>query len=270
MHVAGGGPGGTAPRAARRDAARRESPPDLDWAALRETLRPLRTRLIVTGARPPPPGVRYAATLEGALPLLPPRAALPTAPSDGPAPAETPAVTLTLIGASTGGPRVLQELLSGWQPRGAVVIAQHLSEGFSDNLTQWLGTLTPAPVLSPTPGETLRPGTITVVSGTHVTLQGDTLSLQPGQPGREYLPSIDRLFLSALSWRGALNAMLLSGMGDDGAAGLAALHAAGARSAVQDPASATVPSMPAQALTRVNPGVLAAPRGLRAFLERHA
>jgi chemotaxis response regulator CheB len=251
--------------------------PDLDWADLREQLRPLRTRLIVAGGRVPP-GVRQVPTLEAALPLL----GRPAAPNGGagtgmgtdrhgaaadPAPAVMP---LTLIGASTGGPRALQDLLTGLRPRGAVVIAQHLSEGFSDNLTQWLGTLTSAPVLNPAPGEPLRPGTITVVSGTHVTLSGDTLRVHPGQPGREYLPSIDRLFQSGLTWRGPLNAVLLSGMGDDGAAGLAALHAAAARTAVQDPDSATVPSMPAQALARVRPSVQADPHGLRVFLERHA
>ncbi len=263
--------------------------PDLDWADLREQLRPLRTRLIVAGGHAPP-GVRQVPTLAAALPLL----GRPAAPNGGPVPGDRPGAPvdaapttsplagtslagtpmagtpLTLIGASTGGPRALQDLLSGLRPRGAVVIAQHLSEGFSDNLTQWLGTLTSAPVLNPAPGEPLRPGTITVVSGTHVTLSGDTLRVHPGQPGREYLPSIDRLFQSGLTWRGPLNAVLLSGMGDDGAAGLAALHAAGARTAVQDPDSATVPSMPAQALARVRPSVQADPRGLRAFLERHA
>lgn len=241
--------------------------PDLDWATLREHLRPLRTRLIATGSHAPP-GVRQVPTLEDALPLLK-RSAVTThgrCLSDGVA----ATMPLTVIGASTGGPRTLQDLLTDLRPQGAVVIAQHLSAGFSDNLTQWLGTLTPAPVLNPSPGEPLRAGTITVVSGIHVTVSGDALRVHPGQPGREYLPSIDRLFHSALTWPGALNAVLLSGMGDDGAAGLAALHAAGARTAVQDPDSATVPSMPAQALARVRPTVQADPRGLRVFLERHA
>ncbi|GGS03839.1 chemotaxis protein CheB [Deinococcus sedimenti] len=270
--------------------------PDLDWTALKEQLRPLRTRLITCGPAAPP-GVRHAPTLDAALPLLTARPAPPGA--DGPPPGSpltgradpgaplsgapsadpTPpalsgasgrAPTLTLIGASTGGPRALQDLLRHLRPRGAIVIAQHLSEGFSDNLTQWLGTLTGAPVLSASSGEPLRPGTLTVVSGTHATLSGGALHLHAGQPGREYLPSIDRLFQSATTWRAPVNALLLSGMGDDGAAGLAALHAAGARTAIQDPATATVPSMPAQALARTRPSLLADLRGLRSFLERHA
>ncbi len=243
-----------------------DPPPTLDWAALRTQLRPLRPRVIVVGRRVPPgalPGALEFATLEAAAPLL---AARPAEDRS----VDPPAAPLTLIGASTGGPRALQELLPGLRPRGTLVIAQHLSAGFSDNLTQWLGTLTPTPVRTAVTGAPLTPGVIYVASAAHVTVRAAQLHLHPGQPGREYLPSIDRLLHSAAGWRGALNAVILTGMGDDGAEGLAALHRAGARTAVQAPGSATVPSMPAQALARVRPTLTADLAGLRAFLERHA
>lgn len=182
-----------------------------------------------------------------------------------------PGLRLTLIGASTGGPRVLATLLRDLRPVGAVVIAQHISEGFGANLTQWLGTLTAAPVVTARDGLPLQGGHVYVAPDSHhVEVSAGALRIRPGRPGQEHLPSIDALFASACSHRGQVTAALLTGMGSDGADGLAQLHRTGATTLVQSPDSATVPSMPQQALARVQPSGVLDPDALRAALRRLA
>ncbi|MFT2722453.1 chemotaxis protein CheB [Deinococcus sp. A31D244] len=184
---------------------------------------------------------------------------------------QEPGLRLTLIGASTGGPRVLATLLRELRPVGAVVIAQHISEGFGANLTQWLGTLTAAPVVTARDGLPLQGGHVYVAPDSHhVEVSAGALRIRPGRPGQEHLPSIDALFASACSHRGPVTAALLTGMGSDGADGLAQLHRTGATTLVQSPDSATVPSMPQQALARVQPSGVLDPDALRAALRRLA
>lgn len=253
--------------------------PDLDLEQVRGRARTMGVRLIMVGGAPLP-GVLSAPDLAAAaalcrVPVLMGAAPVPAAPA-----AVTAAVTaapartglrLTLIGASTGGPRLLATLLRDLSPVGAVVVAQHISAGFGPNLTQWLGTLTGAPVGTASDGLPLRAGHFYVApDGHHVEVSGGALRVRPGRPGQEHLPSIDALFMSACSHRGPVTAALLTGMGSDGALGLAQLHRAGATTLVQTPQSATVPSMPQQALARVQPSGVLDPDALRAALRRLA
>ena len=253
--------------------------PDLDLDQVRARTRALGVRVIVVGG-PPLPGVLSAPDLAAAaalcrVPVLMGAAPVPAAPAAvTAATTATPARTgarLTLIGASTGGPRLLATLLRDLSPVGAVVVAQHISAGFGPNLTQWLGTLTGAPVGTASDGLPLRAGHFYVApDGHHVEVSGGALRVRPGRPGQEHLPSIDALFMSACSHRGPVTAALLTGMGSDGALGLAQLHRAGATTLVQTPQSATVPSMPQQALARVQPSGVLDPDALRAALRRLA
>lgn len=81
--------------------------------------------------------------------------------------------------------------------------------------------------------------------------QGPRLALSVGEPVYFSRPSIDVLFESAADCYGPrLLGVLLSGANEDGAAGLAAIHAAGGRTIVQAPSSAAMPVMPAAALAR--------------------
>lgn len=262
--------------------------PDLDLVQVRGRARTLGVRLIVVGG-PSLPGVLSAPDLAAAaalcrvpaltLPVPAPAPAPAAVPTPAPAPASAavaaaPARTglrLTLIGASTGGPRLLATLLRDLTPAGAVVIAQHISAGFGPNLTQWLGTLTGAPIGTASDGLPLQAGHVYVApDGHHVEVSGGMLRVRPGRPGQEHLPSIDALFTSACTHRGPVTAALLTGMGSDGALGLAQLHRAGATTLVQTPQSATVPSMPQQALARVQPSGVLDPDALRAALRRLA
>lgn len=249
--------------------------PDLDLDQVRARTRALGVRVIVVGG-PPLPGVLSAPDLAAAaalcrVPVLT-TAALAPAVLAGPvaAPARS-GLRLTLIGASTGGPRLLTTLLRDLTPVGAVVVAQHISAGFGPNLTQWLGTLTGGPVVTASEGLPLQAGHVYVApDGHHVEVGGGALRVRPGRPGQEHLPSIDALFASACTHRGPVTAALLTGMGSDGALGLEQLRRAGATTLVQTPQSATVPSMPQQALARVQPSGVLDPDGLRAALRRLA
>lgn len=262
--------------------------PDLDLVQVRGRARTLGVRLIVVGG-PSLPGVLSAPDLAAAaalcrvpaltLPVPAPAPAPAAVPTPAPAPASAavaaaPARTglrLTLIGASTGGPRLLTTLLRDLTPVGAVVVAQHISAGFGPNLTQWLGTLTGGPVVTASEGLPLQAGHVYVApDGHHVEVGGGALRVRPGRAGQEHLPSIDALFASACTHRGPVTAALLTGMGSDGALGLEQLHRAGATTLVQTPQSATVPSMPQQALARVQPSGVLDPDGLRAALRRLA
>ena len=249
--------------------------PDLDLDQVRARTRALGVRVIVVGG-PPLPGVLSAPDLAAAAALC--RVPVLTTAAPAPAvlagPVAAPARSgppLTLIGASTGGPRLLATLLRDLTPVGAVVVAQHISAGFGPNLTQWLGTLTGGPVVTASEGLPLQAGHVYVApDGHHVEVGGGALRVRPGRPGQEHLPSIDALFTSACTHRGPVTAALLTGMGSDGALGLEQLHRAGATTLVQTPQSATVPSMPQQALARVQPSGVLDPDGLRAALRRLA
>ncbi|MFW8627330.1 chemotaxis protein CheB [Deinococcus sp. ME38] len=249
--------------------------PDLDLDQVRARTRALGVRVIVVGG-PPLPGVLSAPDLAAAAALCRVPVLTTTAPAPVAAPGPVAATArsgprLTLIGASTGGPRLLATLLRDLTPVGAVVVAQHISAGFGPNLTQWLGTLTGGPVVTASEGLPLQAGHVYVApDGHHVEVGGGALRVRPGRPGQEHLPSIDALFASACTHRGPVTAALLTGMGSDGALGLEQLHRAGATTLVQTPQSATVPSMPQQALARVQPSGVLDPDGLRAALRRLA
>jgi len=79
------------------------------------------------------------------------------------------------------------------------VIAQHISGGFGQNFASWLSGVTGSEVRVARHLDPLRAGEILVApDGQHLWLSGGVLHLQPGRPGLEHLPSIDRLFVSAV------------------------------------------------------------------------
>jgi two-component system chemotaxis response regulator CheB len=160
------------------------------------------------------------------------------------------------IGASTGGPTVVAALLQCLQPGRFryVVVAQHIVADFLESFNEWLQSLVTLPVKMAESGEHPQDGVVYLTPPSmHLILDkaGCWKLLPAGSVVSPHVPSIDALFgsLTALNARKA--AILLTGMGQDGAAGLRALKDAGAFTIVQDPASAVVPSMPQTAL-RIN------------------
>lgn len=161
---------------------------------------------------------------------------------------------LVAIGASTGGPGALRAVLGGL---GAdlpvpVVVVQHMAEEFAEGFVTWLQTQVAIPIREATVGTRVRPGHAYIaLRGPHVRIGADgLLACAAGRPN-PHRPSIDVLFSSvAHGWGKRSIGILLTGMGDDGAAGLAALSTEGALTIAQNEATSVVFGMPAAAIER--------------------
>ncbi|WP_020507750.1 chemotaxis-specific protein-glutamate methyltransferase CheB [Lamprocystis purpurea] len=157
------------------------------------------------------------------------------------------------IAASTGGPQALAQLLPVLPPglMAPVLIAQHISDGFAAGMAHWLDDLCRLPVEVARDGDQLVPGRIYVAdSSSHLTvLAGRTIQLCPRLEGDRYRPSCDRLLCSvaATAGRSAIG-IILTGMGRDGARGIAAIAAAGGTTIAQDEASSVVFGMNREAI----------------------
>lgn len=157
------------------------------------------------------------------------------------------------IGGSTGGPKVIDELLSSlptsYEP--AVIVVQHLAEAF---LPQLIASLQPRCALEikvAESGDRLRPGRILFApsSGHLVVVSGGRIRIDAGDPVRGFRPSIDVAMTSlAQTFGSRACGVLLSGMGADGAAGLQAIRNAGGKTLVQDESSCVVFGMPRAAV----------------------
>ncbi len=214
----------------------------IDFQALREALV---GKLLEITARPAP-----GEAPQGILSAMAPAAAtLPSRPPE-----------LLVIGASTGGPPAIERVLRGLGAQGQfpVVVVQHMPPGFTrafaDRLRQTLGL----DVSEAADGGTLRPGQVVIApGGRHLRLERSPAGLRtvlsgilPGdRRDSQHRPSVDLLFASAAAVAGDRAAgVLLTGMGHDGAAGLAALASAGALTLAQDEATSVVYGMPRAAL----------------------
>jgi chemotaxis response regulator CheB len=133
----------------------------------------------------------------------------------------------------------------------AVLVVQHMAEGFIPGLASWLDGLVPMPVLVGESGRRLAPGTITIApSGGNMLVQDDRLRVlcTPPEPGQFHVPGIDATFESVARALGPdAVGVLLTGMGRDGAAGLLAMRERGALTLGQDEATCAVYGMPAAA-----------------------
>ncbi|MDP5240940.1 chemotaxis-specific protein-glutamate methyltransferase CheB [Uliginosibacterium sp. 31-16] len=159
---------------------------------------------------------------------------------------------LLLIGASTGGPQVIQTVLKGLPASFPlpILIVQHMSPGFSAGFAQWLSQTTPFDVRLAVEGESPRPGCAYVApEKLHMEWRTDRcLHLLQGDLEHGVKPAVSRLFRSALAADASVVAVLLSGMGKDGAAELKALRDAGMLTIAQDQASSVVHGMPGTAI----------------------
>ena len=220
-----------------------------DFAAeLRRSLRVASRVRVITHPR----GRLRSSGLSGEAPSVGGGARRPIAPARS-EPSRRP-TSLLAVGASTGGPQSLLSLLREL-PRDlaqAVLVVQHMADGFLPGLASWLDGMVPLPVAVGRSGVRLAPGTVTIApSGSNLLVQDDRLRVRcvPPDPGQFHVPSIDACFLSVAEALGPTAiGVLLTGMGRDGAAGLLAMRDRGALTLSQDEASSTVYGMPAAAL----------------------
>lgn len=196
--------------------------------------------------------------------------------SAGPVASPRREARLVLLGASTGGPPLLREIL-GALPAPyplPIVIAQHITQGFGAGFGAWLGQVTGHEVSFVDTARTLQPGRIYVASDeTQLRMIGADRVAPFLDPSAMFSPSIDDLFESAARFVGAAAVgVLLTGMGSDGARGMVALHGQGALTVAQRPDTCAVSAMPEAAITRgAASQVLAPPQivGLLTALPHH-
>lgn len=164
-----------------------------------------------------------------------------------------PASAWVVIGASTGGPRVLSELLSLLPPlRACVVIVQHMPKFINPSFVRSLSRAARREVSLAKDGEALMDGSILVApSEVHCSfVRNARIRLAPG-PGVNYVcPSIDVTMqsLDPPPGPGRLVGVLLTGMGKDGAAGLAHIKRLGGHTLAQNKETCAVYGMPAEAV----------------------
>lgn len=162
-------------------------------------------------------------------------------------------IKLVAIGASTGGPPVLQTLLANLPRHFAVpiLIVQHIAVGFLPGLVEWLSQVTHFPVRIPEHGDLLLPGHAYLApDGFHLGItRGPRAALSQTPPENNLRPAVSHLFRSVAETLGnQAIGVLLTGMGKDGAAELKVLHDKGAITIAQDKESSAVHGMPGEAI----------------------
>jgi two-component system chemotaxis response regulator CheB len=165
----------------------------------------------------------------------------------GPASTPLPVTPVVGVAASAGGPAAVASLLSGLSGiRAAVLVVQHIPAEFLEEFIAWMARVSALPVQVATHQAIVRTGEVLVApANTHIkVIAGNRVILDP-EPAGPHRPSADLLFasLASIVGRHAVG-VLLSGMGDDGAAGLLAMRRAGATTIVQDAGTAAVDGMP--------------------------
>lgn len=165
---------------------------------------------------------------------------------------------VVLIGVSTGGPRALERILPHlpgdfpWP----VVVAQHMPAAFTGVLAQRLASRASLCVLEAAEPVPLRPGTAIIAAGDHdlvLARDADRIVARPVPvDASPWHPSADRLVRSAIACLPPerLIGVLLTGMGDDGADAMAALHRLGGRTIAEAESSAVVFGMPGALIRR--------------------
>ena len=187
-------------------------------------------------------------------PRPPLAATAPTVPA-APANYRARANSMIAIGSSTGGVEALIALLRGFPATcPATVIVQHMPESFTQSFADRLDRLSAPTVTLARPGAVLSAGQVYLAPGglRHLEIAGGGgkrhCRLVEGDRVNGHRPSVDRLFASVAHVAGADAAgAILTGMGNDGAKGMKAMHDVGSMTVGQDEASCVVYGMPAEA-----------------------
>ncbi|WP_157935447.1 CheB methylesterase domain-containing protein [Kyrpidia spormannii] len=168
------------------------------------------------------------------------------------------AAELVVMGASTGGPTALASILSGLPKTFPLPIAvvQHMPEAFTRTFAARLNQESSLQVFEAAKGNRLRPGTVAIAPGgrqmrVHRDLEGWFVELGEETPWHNHVPSVDVLFDSAArAAHQPVIAVLLTGMGKDGAEGMEKIHRRGGITIAQSKESSVVFGMPRAAIER--------------------
>ena len=162
------------------------------------------------------------------------------------------------IGVSTGGPQALQYVLSQLPPDfpGSIVVVQHMPEGFTEMFARRLDEICSIAVKEAQSGDLLLAGRVLICPGSrHLKVKrlplGDVAVLSDDPRVNGHRPSADVLFKSLAEEFGPKGiAVLMTGMGDDGAQGMGTVKAAGGMTIAQNEESCVVFGMPKAAIDR--------------------
>jgi two-component system chemotaxis response regulator CheB len=159
---------------------------------------------------------------------------------------------IIVIGCSAGGIEALSRLLAAL-PSGlpaSIAVVQHRSAVYSADLGAILARYAALPLIEPADGQPLQQGTVYLAPrDQHMAFEQNVVKLTRGPSEHHTRPAADVLFRSAAAaYRERVVGVVLTGVGQDGTAGLRAIKAAGGVSVVQHPSDALLPSMPSNAL----------------------
>jgi len=158
------------------------------------------------------------------------------------------------IGASTGGTEAIKDVLRGIPPdiQAGIVVSQHIPAAFSKPFANRVDGITALSVCEAQEGQQILPGHVYIAPGDrHLLVERDgaryVCRLNDGPPVNRHKPSVD-VMLRSLAQNAGPNAvgLMLTGMGDDGAAGMGELKAQGAPIIVQDEKTSVVWGMPGE------------------------
>jgi two-component system, chemotaxis family, protein-glutamate methylesterase/glutaminase len=236
---------------------------DLDMQSVREDL--LRKVRMSAKVRVVRTASRLASTLQSATPAQSSPASSPKSSSAIPAkPASVALASLdqrfpvVVLGASTGGPATVMRLAPGFTREfpAAVFLVQHMPASFTSQYAAQLAEFTGIRVKEAEANEPVQPGTLYICpGGQHLRITPTGRIQLDSTSGRinGYLPNIDVTMESAAAYAGSMAiGVVLTGMGNDGAAGAKAIQRAGGFVVAQDEATSVIFGMPAEAIKAAN------------------
>lgn len=162
---------------------------------------------------------------------------------------------LVAIGASTGGPSAIQEVLSKLDPSlpQAYVVSLHMPPGFTEAFAERMNNNSNLLIKEAADGDVIRPGVVYIAPGGYnllVSNQGAkaTVKLCAGDSSDRYIPNIDKMFVSAAEiFRDRCLGVVLTGMGNDGVEGVQAIAKNGGRNIAEAESTAIIYGMPKEA-----------------------
>lgn len=188
---------------------------------------------------------------------------------------DRPATHIIAIGASTGGPPVLQSILENLDRHFPIpiVIVQHIASGFLEGMVEWLSKTTCLPIKIPAIGDPVAGGCIYFTpEDQYVTITASrAFHLTPLENRDAPKRPISCLFSSVAGvYKNAAVGVLLTGMGNDGASGLKEMREQGAVTLVQDKESAIVYGMPGEAVKLGAASFVLPPEDIAVYLNKIA
>jgi two-component system chemotaxis response regulator CheB len=171
-------------------------------------------------------------------------------------------IEVIVVGSSAGGVAALRQLVAALPADFSIplFIVQHMAAGNESHLPQILSTAGALPVIHPCDGQEIKNGVIYIaLPDHHMLLDRGNIIVRKGPKENRFRPSIDALFRSAAyAYGSGTIGIVLTGMLDDGSAGMKAIDQVNGITIVQDPKLALYPSMPLNVLKHIQPSYICA------------